>query len=491
MKEIILSLSKREVKVAVIEDGNLVEFYIESEGIQSNIGDIYYGRVEAVRKNLNAAFVDIGVEKSAFLPLTDTSYEVWESEGKRLHRRKISANDNILVQVVKEPYGTKGTRITTFITIPGRYVVLMPTTNHLGVSRKISNKKERRRLLKIGKACKPKKMGIILRTEAEGKDANAISEDIKYLSSVWQDVRKRLKDISPPALIHKEVDLTLKATRDHFTGKDAVLYVDNKEAYNKIVRYLKAFSSNDIKRVKLYSSDIPIFESMGIEKELSKIYRRNVWLKNGGYIVIDRTEAFWVIDVNSGKFNKIKEQEDMIYEINSEASKEIARQLRLRDIGGIILIDFIDMKSEAHKNALLKNFEKILRRDRAKVSIAGITQLGIVELTRTRVRSNVSSVFIENCPYCNGKGFVLSKPYILSRIESWFKRRAKYLQGSEITLYGHPEIIKYIEKEGKEMLEFYASHYKMSIHLVPDIHLHIEDINIYRIEKDREIIEEL
>lgn len=491
MKEIILSLSKKEVKVAVIEGGMLVEFYIEREDMRSNIGDIYYGRVEAVRENLKAAFVDIGVEKAAFLPLIDASYEVFEGEGKRLHRRKINPNDNVLVQVVKEPYGTKGARITTFITIPGRYVVLMPTTNHLGISRKISNKKERGRLLKIGHSCKPKKMGIILRTEAEGKDAKAIAEDVKYLSTVWRDITKRLKDVKPPALIHKEVDLTLKATRDHFTGKDSILYVDSKEGYNKIVRYLRTLSPEDVKRVKLYSSDIPIFEKMGVEKEISKIYRRNVWLKNGGYIVIDRTEAFWVIDVNSGKFNKIKAQEDMIYEINLEASKEIARQLRLRDIGGIILIDFIDMKSEKHKNALLKNFEQILKRDRAKVSLVDITQLGVVELTRTRVRSNVSSIFIEDCPYCNGKGFILSKPYLLSRIESWFKRRAKYLKGSEITLNGHPEIIKYIEKTGKEMLEFYASHYKMNIHLSSDLHLHLEDINIYRIERDREVIEEL
>ncbi len=491
MKEIILSLSKKEIKVAVIENGMLVEFYIEREDLRSNIGDIYYGRVEAVRENLKAAFVDIGVEKAAFLPLIDASYEVFEGEGKRLHRRKINANDNVLVQVVKEPYGTKGARITTFITIPGRYVVLMPTTNHLGVSRKISNKKERGRLLKIGHSCKPKKMGIILRTEAEGKDAKAISEDVKYLSTVWRDITKRLKDVKPPALIHKEVDLTLKATRDHFTGKDSILYVDSKEGYNKIVRYLRTLSPEDVRRVKLYSSDIPIFEKMGIEKEISKIYRRNVWLKNGGYIVIDRTEAFWVIDVNSGKFNKIKAQEDMIYEINLEASKEIARQLRLRDIGGIILIDFIDMKSEKHKNALLKNFGQILKKDRAKVSIVDITQLGVVELTRTRVRSNVSSIFIEDCPYCSGKGFILSKPYLLSRVESWFKRRAKYLKGSEITLNGHPEIIKYIEKTGKEMLEFYASHYKMNIHLSSDLHLHLEDINIYRIERDREVIEEL
>ncbi len=491
MKEIILSATKREVKVAVIEDGMLVEFYIEREDIQSNIGDIYFGKVESIRQNLRAAFVDIGVGKAAFLPLADASYEIFEGESKRLHRRKINPHDNVIVQVVKESYGTKGARITTFITIPGRYVVLMPTTNHLGVSRKIADRKERRRLLKIGKAYKPKKMGIILRTEAEGKDADAISEDIKDLSSVWRGVTKKLKDITPPALIHKEYDLILKVTRDHFTGKDSVLYVDSKEGYDKIIKYLRGVLSEDVRRVKLYSSDVPIFEKMGIEKEISKIYRRNVWLKNGGYIVIDRTEAFWVIDVNSGKFNKIKEQEDMIYELNLEASKEIARQLRLRDIGGIVVIDFIDMKKEAHKDALLNNFRSILKKDRAKVSIEDITKLGLVELTRTRVRSNVSSIFIENCPYCNGKGFILSKPYLLSRVESWFKRRAKYLKGSEITLYGHPDIINYVEKEGKELLEFYASHYKMNIHLIPDTHLHLEDINIYRIEKNREIIEEL
>jgi len=491
MKEIVLSVSKREVRVAVIEDGNLVEFYIEREDIKSSIGDIYFGRVEAIRENLKAAFVDIGVEKAAFLPLANASYEVFEGEGKMIHRRKIVPKDNIIVQVVKEPYGTKGARITTFITIPGRYAVLMPTTNHLGVSRKIAGKKERRRLLKIGRAYKPKKMGLILRTEAENKTADAIVEDIRYLTSVWKDITKRLKDTEPPELIHKEVDLILKITRDHFTGKDSVLYVDSKEGYNKIIRYLQNISLSDVKRVKLHSSTTPIFEDMGIEKEISKIYRRNIWLKNGGYIVIDRTEAFWVIDVNSGKFNRIKAQEEMIYEINLEAAKEIARQLRLRDIGGIIVIDFIDMKTEAHKKSLLIYFEKFLKNDRAKVSIVDITELGLVELTRTRVRSNVSSIFIEDCPYCSGKGFVLSKPYLLSRVESWFKRRARYLKGSELTLNAHPEIIKYIEREGKELLEFYVSRYKMNIHLVPDVGLHLENINIYRIVKDREVIEEL
>ncbi len=481
-REIVLSVREREVRVAVLEDETLVEFYIEREDMRSGVGDIYKGKITAVRPELRAAFVDIGQEKAAFLPLSDLGEEVWENG----HRRKVRAGDEVLVQIVKEPYSTKGARLTTYISIPGRYLVLMPTLDTVGVSKKIRKREERERLLSIAKKLKPEGLGIIVRTEGEGKSEEEFRSDLSYLLKLWRKIERETKKRPAPALVHKEEELIIKITRDLMTRETETLAVDSKEAYKQIVSYLKTFSPEYVERVKLYTGELPIFDAYGIEKEIQKIFRRKIWLKKGGYIVIEPTEAFWVIDVNSGKFSSVRDHQKMIFETNLEAAREIARQLRLRDIGGIVLIDFIDMRNPSYRKKLLDTFRKYLRKDRATVKVFDMTRLGIVELTRERVRSSVAHSFIEPCPFCSGRGTVLSKPYILSKIERWFERRGDYLKKKRVFIKVHPFIAEYLSTEGRSIFEKFSREYSANITIHADGSMPVDEVRIKRIEGEME-----
>ncbi len=484
-KQIILNIRRDDMRIALRENGELTEFYIERGGIVSSVGNILKGRIESVREELKAAFVDIGEDESGFLPLKDLYASLSD-------KKKADTGLDIIVQVKKEAYGTKGARLTTFIAIPGRFLVLLPFRGLIGISRHIKDKKERKRLQNIAEEILPKNMGFIVRTVAEGKDTRVLKAELSELLNVWQRIKRRIRVESSPALLWKEQELPIKITRDLLDDSVLELIVDSKKAYKRIVEYLSVRKSTFLDRVKLYEESIPIFTHFGIEQEMRKIFRRKIWIKSGGYIVIDRTEAFTVFDVNTGKYKGNKKTEEMIYKTNCEAAFEIARQLRLRDIGGIIVIDFIDMEDKGKERSLIDKFKSSLERDKARFKIASnLSHYGLLEMTRERVRRSVSKRFIEPCPYCEGKGHVLSPPYLFSKFTSWVEGKKESLYNTKVRILANPRVANYFETEGRESLEHLCHTNRMHIEVISKQDQSIESIKIITLKRDETITEEI
>ena len=482
-RTIILSKRHNEVKVAVLEDNELVEYYAEREDLNNIVGYIFKGRISAIRRELQGIFVDIGGDIDGFLPLSDYHFARKGKEPK--------VGEEVIVQITKEPYGTKGPRLTMVITIPGRYMVLMPYVQSVGVSKKIEDKRERRRLQSLSRRILPRGMGAIIRTSATGVEQTKLKKEMLTLLKEWRDVQKKFESERAPALLKSEEQLEIKITRDLYIPEFSEIHVDSKDSYNRIIHYLKEKNIPYKGKVFFYKGERHIFENFGVLKSLDKIYRRKVWLKNGGYIVIDQTEAMHVIDVNSGKYSGKKNQEQMIFETNLLAAKEIARQLRLRDIGGIIVIDFIDMTDERNREKLLKRFGEYLKSDRTKVEVIDITGLGLVEVTRERIRRSVSLMFIEPCPVCSGKGTIFSKPYLLSLLESYIEKNRDELVGQSVTCFVHPILLEYIEEKGKERISSSIHGRRIHMKFEPDPSLPYEKIKIVRVFKDRVVEEDL
>lgn len=415
LKEIIISVSDEETRVAVLEDRIPVEFYIERPVNQRLVGNIYKGRVENVLPGMQAAFVDIGLEKNAFLYVEDAlpqNTNSMESSCNSITGANIcdvlKQGQEIEVQIVKEPIGTKGPRVTTHVTLPGRYLVLMPNVDYIGISRRIDNEKERERLKELAAGVKPKKMGVIVRTVAEGMDENELLQDSNILSKIWRKIKNRGLHSSAPSLLHRDIELTQRIMRDIFSDDVDRLTINSSQEYEKIMEFLDIIGTKFKTKVFLDERD-NIFSDYNIDSELGKALKRKVWLKCGGHIVIDQAEALTAIDVNTGKFVGTTNLEDTVLRTNLDAAVEISRQLRLRNIGGIIIVDFIDMQEEENQKQVLATLEEEIKRDKTKVNILGITQLGLVEMTRKKVRPSLSEVLQKNCPYCDGKGKVLSE----------------------------------------------------------------------------------
>lgn len=480
-RKIILSRKNDEVKVAVVENEELVEYYIEGEEDTSPIGNIIKGRITAVKEELKGIFVDIGLDIDGFLPLNDYHYFT--------NGRKPEVGEYVLVQITKEPYGTKGSRLTMAISIPGRYVVLMPMVKTIGVSKKIKDKNEKLRLSQVIRDILPHKVGIVLRTSSSGIDEKILKKEILNLYEEWRKIKEKYDKINNVCILRREEELEIKITRDLFLPDYSEMVVDSKDSFRKILLYLKEKNVKYKDKLTLYNREEDIFEHFKITRELEKIFRRKVWLKNGGFIVIDETEAMHVIDVNSGKYSGKKEQKNMIVETNLLAAKEIARQLRLRDIGGIIIVDFIDLPDEKSKNHLLKEFKKFLGNDRSKVEVIDITPLGLVELTRKRIRENVSRKFVDECPYCYGKGTVYSKSYVFSILESWFIKKMNSLAKSSVGVFFNPVIYNSLQKDDISRLFELVKKYKISLKINEDISIPVDRIKIIY-TNDNKILEE-
>ncbi len=416
LKEIIISVSDEETRVAVLEDRIPVELYIERAVTQRLVGNIYKGRVENVLPGMQAAFVDIGLDKNAFLYVEDALPQNSDSLEGSGNGAATTANicdvlkqgQEIVVQITKEPIGTKGPRVTTHITLPGRYLVLMPGVDYIGISRRIDNEKERERLKELAARVKPKNMGVIVRTVAEGVDEEELLQDSNILSKMWRKIKNRNLHSPAPNLLHRDIELIQRIMRDTFTDDVDRLTINSRPEYEKIMDFLDIIGTKFKAKIFLDERE-NIFSDYNIDSELERALKRKVWLKCGGYIVIDQAEALTAIDVNTGKFVGTTSLEDTVLRTNLDAAVEIARQLRLRNIGGIIIIDFIDMQEEENQKQVLEALEKEIKKDKTKVNILGITQLGLVEMTRKKVRPNLSEVMQKTCPYCEGKGKVLSE----------------------------------------------------------------------------------
>ena len=485
-KRIILSETVNEIRIALVERGELKEFFVERADIDRMVGNIYKGRVTSVHKGLQAAFVDIGVDKAAFLPLSKVQegldFDTDEDTVTIQEHFGVEPGDEVLVQVIKDPLGTKGARVTMNISIPGKFLVLTPMNNRIAISRKISDRREKERLRRIVRMYKPKDMGFIIRTAAEGRTSLDFQMDIKNLLKLWTKIRRKAARTSKkniPALIHKDAELIVRLIRDLFTEDIDDFIVDSKDAHRKVVEYVSAVTPAMVKKVKLYKSRTPIFKTFKVRDEINKMLNRKVTLKSGGYIIIEPTEALTTIDVNSGKSSSDTVPEELALTTNLEAAEVIAKQLRLRDIGGIIVIDFIDMKKQESKNRVLTTFKKFMKNDRARYKILEISDLGLMEMTRKRVSPGVSQTFFEICPVCGGKGKVLSRTYLALKLIRCFESNIKKLENKTITVYANPVFIDYFSEEFSELLQHFAKRFRLSIHLVKDATLRIDALKIF------------
>jgi ribonuclease G len=467
-KEIVINADPSETRIAVLEDARLVELFVEREEERRLVGDIYKGAVNAVLPGIQAAFLDVGLSRTAFLHASDMLESMIDIEGfdideaERRHetpRQDLNIQDHlhkgqeVMVQVIKEPIGTKGPKVSCRLSLPGRYLVLMPGLNHIGVSRKIVDRSERQRLKALLQELRPMHAGLICRTAADGRTRKELEADVEYLISLWKEIEENAASTEAPAVIHREMELTTGLIRDLFNEDVSRLTIDSRQAYKQIVSYLKAFSPEMKNRVKLYKGDGPIFDEYGIEAEIEKTLDRKVWLKKGGYIIIDHTEALVAVDVNTGRYTGKKNQEDTILKTNLEAAEEIARQLRLRDLGGIIVCDFIDMEEETSKRQVLETFRSALRRDRARTKIFPISELGLIEMTRQRERESLFHYFSDDCPTCGGSGKVLSLRSMALKVDRALRRVGAHTKEKLVQLRIHPDMATHLFDRSEHMEE--------------------------------------
>jgi len=477
-KEILINIEPQEKRAAIIKDGRLEEFYMERPQDKTIVGNIYKGRIETVLVSIGGAFVDIGLPKGGFLYLSEIE-EVFDSiEPAQLKSKEIKKGQEVLVQVVKESFGTKGPRLSCHIGIPGRYLVLMPGENQVGVSRRIEDEEERKRLRQVLLELNlPKGVGFIVRTAAVGKSKQELMRDAHFLLKLWKRIEKIIQVKKAPSLIYEEYDLTFRVIRDSFTEDVSKLIVDSKAEFYRIHRFMRTFLNYLMNKVELYRGD-NLFENKDVERQINRIFESKVYLKSKAYLVIEPTEGLVVIDVNSGGFNKRLGQEETAFKVNCEAAVEAARQLRLRDLGGIIVIDFIDMEKEGHRHEVLNVLKKALSNDKAKYDILGISKFGLVEMTRERIHRTAQTLSYQNCPYCHGKAKVKSAVtmsiYAVKELKRYLLKN-KSARSVNLTL--NPVVIDEIIK-GKEALKSLEHRLRAKINLISNPAAHIEDIKI-------------
>ncbi len=507
-REIIINSSDTETRVALLENSILAELYIERKSRLGITGNIYKGKVTKVLPGMQAAFVDIGLSRDVFLYVSDffdhleeyeplicdeeDTDEITHLEKKKPSKQKDKAGkqpqesietllkqgQEVLVQVAKEPIGTKGARVTSHITLPGRYLVLMPTVDHVGVSHRITDQTERQRLKDIIKRIKPPNVGLILRTVGEGKDEAEFVSDMQFLSKLWSNVLKKNETAPAPSLLHRDLDLVLKTLRDIFTPDIDRLITDSVEEYERCLEFVDTLLPTLTSKVKLYLKQRPIFDYLNIEAQIDKALKKKVWLKSGGYIVIDEAEALVAIDVNTGKYVGKKNLEDTILKINLEAVKEVVRQVRLRDLGGIIVIDFIDMAKEPNRRALMNKLQEELKKDRTRTQVLQLSELGLVQMTRKRIKQSLGKVLTKPCPYCMGNGRIKSDKAILTSLNREISQAIHKLNGDDVLIRMHPTIANLICGNKKRELNRLQKTYGKRFTVQADDNLHQEQFVI-------------
>ncbi len=454
VNEIIVDVSPGETRVGILEDKELAEIHIERTNHQGLVGNIYRGKVSSVLPGMQAAFIDIGYEKNAFLYVGDAipkkEYSDDESEISCNYEEYnisdiLKVGQEITVQVIKEPIGTKGPRVSTHITLPGRNLVLLPNADYIGISRRIENDAERQKLKKIAEKLKPQNMGLIVRTVSEGKEESDFVEDVSFLLKLWAKIKESENKGTVPRCIHKDINLIYRSVRDLFTWDVDKFIINNEKEYNKVLELVEMISPLLKSRVELFQKEYKIFDYYQIETKIERALSRKVWLKCGGYIIIDKTEALTVIDVNTGKFVGESNLEETVLKTNLEATREIAKQLRLRDIGGIVIIDFIDMNNSEHQQLVLDSLKQSLKGDRTKTIVLGMTELGLVEMTRKKIRQELSTVMSCDCPVCDGAGRVYTGETNAMNILREVKEHMNYTSARKVRLEVHPTVAPVIE----------------------------------------------
>jgi len=502
--EILINVRPLETRVAYVESGTLVDLKVERKSSPTWVGTIHRGIVTRVLPGMQAAFVDIGLEKAAFLYVGDIISEDGkeffpdedESENSSVEENRdeyrssreiktpiqdlIKEGQHLMVQVAKDPLGTKGARITTHISLPGRGVVYMPFVKHVGISRKIEDENEKERLKKLIQKINPSG-GVIVRTAAEGATEDALKSDIEYLDRLGKEIQKNYEKKKNAGLVHAEIDVELRALRDLMSEDVTTVWVDDEDVYKKVSKFVSQLMPKYKQNIILYEEKKPLFDLYDIDLEISRATERKVWLKSGGYIVIDEAEALVVVDVNTGRYVGKKDLEDTILKTNLEAVKEIAHQLRVRNVGGIIIIDFIDMEKESHREQVLQAIEEELKKDRVRTNVTSMSELGLVEMTRKRIRPSLVKTLCEPCSYCDGKGYIKRKSTVANEIFREIEREVGLIESNKknLIVHCHAEIVDWIYEVENETLEHLEKRFGHTIAFKIETKYHLEQYEIF------------
>jgi|GEM_PF-97753 len=501
---LVINADGPETRVALVEDGFLAELYIERKRERGIAGNIYKGRVERVLPGMQAAFVNIGAEKSAYLHVSDVrgtpddlkgllsgdqTRPAEEDDDEEADRRRagggariedlLKEGQEIVVQVTKEPISTKGARATRYVSLPGRHLVFMPTVDHVGISRRIASDRERRRLRDIVETMRPAGSGFVVRTVAEGVSEKELKSDMEFLIKLWNEVVKRSESSRCPSLIYNDLDLLLRTVRDLFTADVEKLIIDSRSEYERVKKFIAAFMPDFAGNIELYLGADPIFDGYGIEIEIDRALERKVWLKSGGYLIVDEMEALTAIDVNTGRFVGKSSLEDTITKTNLEACREVAEQLRIRSIGGMIVVDFIDMDRPHNREKVTRAFNDHLRRDRSKAAVTRISELGLIEMTRKRTRESLLHSLTEPCSSCEGKGYTKSRSTVAYELLRELRRQGDLIETDTIVIEVHPDVAQVLATTDHGFLEDLEKRLQKRLVVKARGSFHMEDFEIH------------
>ena len=471
---LLINATPYEIRIALVEHGNLVEFYQERPVEKGLVGNIYQGRVVRVLPGMQAAFVDLGLERTGFLYVDDVRTDNKHFEDRMMNNGcqncgeeapevlqedlgpQINIEDlltegqEVMVQICKEPLGTKGARLTCNITLPCRNLVYMPMTDHIGISRKVENDEDRQRLREEIEKLRPQDAGFIVRTVAESASREDLEADMEFLLHLWGEIKDRASRASVPNMVYEDLDISQRAVRDLFTPDIQRVIVDDKTIFERVCNFVETFVPQLRNRISLYENEVPLMDAYGVEVEISRALEKKVWLRSGGYIIIETTEALTVVDVNTGRYVGRKDLEETIFKTNMEAAKEIAYQLRLRNIGGIIIIDFIDMEQESHREDVFNVLQEAVKNDKSRSNILKVSEFGLVQMTRKRDRENLSQMMCEACMYCGGDGLLKSRRSVCYEIFRKLSHEGPKMAGNTVTIKVHPSVADLMLKD--EML---------------------------------------
>lgn len=496
-RQIIVSADEYEVRIAVVEHSRLAEYFFERRDQQRIVGNVYKGTVTSIIPGIEAAFIDIGLNRNAFLYVNDLypsmdDFGFLSDEEERLEgngdgngmthltppdiRDLLHENQQILVQLYKEPIGAKGSRVTTNVSLPGRYLVLLPCLNHIGVSRRIEEEEVREELKQQVQKLLPEGMGAIIRTAGRDVSDDAFRNDIEFLMREWNEISKQSEHADSPSLIYQSPGPLFLLIRDLISEGIDEIVIDDAEMYSDVIEFVKREAPQSVYKITYYDDSIPVYRSYGLESEIQNLRNRKVWLKNGGYIVIEETEAMTVIDVNTGRYLGKHNLEETVYKTNMESATEIARQLRLRDIGGIIIIDFIDMREKEHQVDLMNHLVEQLRKDRSRTHVYPLTDLGLLQMTRKRVRKSLTKALTQPCPYCKRDGYISSLDTMMISALRTFEEICKEEEARKVTLKVHPRVADKLLEDKQTQITLLEQRYNASLRIVSSSEMHFEQI---------------
>ena len=507
-KQLIINVAQHETRVALLEDGTIAELYVDRGDDSNIVGNVYKGKGLRVLPGMQAAFVNIGLNQAAFIYVDDVFYDDFreyerlfnvesemdnddlenESSPKFSKKREFNIEEliyegqEILVQVAKSPMGTKGARISSYVSMPGRFLVLMPTSDHIGISRRIEDEAERDRLKRLVQKLRTENFGYIVRTAAEGEQEEKLAYEMGFLNNLWKNIQKKFETAPAPSLLHQELSISLRAVRDLLIQEVEKVVVDAKPTYHAILSFLDNYMPNLKDHVVLYDGSEPVFDAYNLEGDISRALKRKVWLKSGGYILIEHTEALVAIDVNTGRYVGKHNLEETILKTNLEAVKEIAYQIRLRDLGGIIIIDFIDMEKKPNQEKIFNALKEALKKDKSKTHVLPMSEMGLIQMTRKRTREPLTRILCEPCFYCEGEGYLVSRQSICNNIYREILRDAHDMDGTRLTLRVNPQIAELFLGQENLLIANLERNIGKQIVIYPNPEFHMEQFDIFEVQ---------